>query len=72
MGLQYIKDPHFVVFEAYLNLHFQEIQQQVLDNGTVEETDKSTTKADIMTMLSNVIKNCSDEQIKVITANPVI
>ena len=38
----------------------------------MEDQEKATMKADIMTMLSNVIKNCSDEQIKLITANPVM
>jgi hypothetical protein len=34
----------------------------------VDKADKETLKADIMTMISNYIKNCSDEEIKDLTA----
>jgi len=48
-------------------IHFPAVKSLVLDSPAVDETDKESLKTDIMTMVSNVIKNCSDEQIKVIT-----
>jgi hypothetical protein len=49
-------------------IHFPAVKSLVLDSpAAVDETDKESLKTDVMTMVSNVIKNCSDEQIKVIT-----
>ena len=51
-------------------IHFPAVKSLVLDSSpaaAVDETDKESLKTDVMTMVSNVIKNCSDEQIKVIT-----
>ena len=67
MGFQYIKDPHFDVFESFLLIHLLEIQTKVIADPLVDEQDKATIKADIIAMVANVVKNCSDEQIKIIT-----
>jgi hypothetical protein len=55
------------VFEAYMLIHFPAVKSLVVDNPAVDETDKESLKSDVLTMISNVIKNCSDEQIKIIT-----
>lgn len=51
-------------------IHFPAVKSLVIDNPAVDDTDKESLKSDVMTMISNVIKNCSDEQIKIITSEP--
>lgn len=48
-------------------IHFPAVKSLVVDNPAVDETDKESLKSDVLTIVSNVIKNCSDEQIKIIT-----
>jgi hypothetical protein len=67
MNIKHIKDS---VFEAYMLIHFPAVKTLVFDSPAVDETVKESLKTDVMTMFSNVIKNCSDERIKIITSEP--
>jgi hypothetical protein len=69
IGLQFIKDPHYDVFEAFLLHHYPLIESLVLADPSLDDTDKETLRLDVLTIVSNVIKNCSDERIKIITAS---
>lgn len=70
LGLKFMKEPCFEVFNCFLCVSFEEICAQILTNPTVDDKDKTSFKQDMMGMIANVIRDASDEQIKFITGQP--
>jgi len=68
LGLQFMKEPCYDVFNCFLCIHFTDIENVVLGDSTVEANDKVLIRSDLMNIVHNIIKDASDEQISFVTS----
>lgn len=68
-GLKLMKRPQYELFNQFLLLHFEKVENILLNSDTYEQADKVKTAADLMSIINHVISDAEEEQIKLITLN---
>lgn len=60
LGLQYLKEPEYEVFNCFICLHYQTVSKLIFDDPKVDEADKLVVKGDMLAMVHNMIKDAPD------------
>ena len=61
MGLSFLKVVDYEFFNSLICTYYNEIEDTVVADPNVEDSDKLQLRADMMVIVYNVIKSASDE-----------